>query len=270
MADTDVVEQELKVLRHAAPTDWSEFTEPVPFPHGGIRSSAQTAPGPFVAPVSTLVTDEERVTAPYRSVGRMALVTGRGAKKATASGWVVSRRAFITAGHCAFLHHDSFGGWISQAVFVPRYHRGVGAEFTVKTIYALKGWVESGKFAFDMAACVVTENFADTEPPLPFSMSIIPAVHNTAIGYPVRPVPGYDFNGERMWKSVGKLIDLKEYEAHAANNLTEGASGGPWCDNDARYEVAGITSNRPVDPHIALSPIFDHCFKNLYDAVKNL
>ena len=265
MANTDVVKHDLTVSLRGGQIDWDESVDPVPIPHSGLRGPSASALVGIVPPVTTLVTDEERVTAPFRSVGKMILVIG-GAKKG-ATGWVVARRAFITAGHCVF--HPDFGGWITQAGFAPRYNTRAETSFVVTSVYSLKGWVESKLWAYDMAACVITENFATTEPPLAFNTGIIPALKDTAIGYPIRPIVGHDFNGKRMWKCVGKLIDLKDDVQFATNNFTGGSSGGPWCDNDDSFQVTGLTSRRDDDSNVAQSPTFDNGFQKLYDAVKD-
>ncbi|MGA2650783.1 MAG: hypothetical protein ABSF28_09680 [Terracidiphilus sp.] len=121
-----------------------------------------------------------------------------------------------------------------------------------------------------MAACVVTTNFASTEPPLAFDAGILPGLKFTAIGYPIKPIPGHEFNGKRMWKCVGDLISAGGGFQYAANNLTGGSSGGPWCEPDNNMVVSGLTSDRKNDPNAAQSPLFANGFQNLYDAVKNL
>lgn len=121
-----------------------------------------------------------------------------------------------------------------------------------------------------MAACVVTEDFAETEPPLKFQDGIFPPSTFTAIGYPLRPIPGHDFNGKRMWKCVREFIKDFEERWWAANNLTAGASGGPWCDTDSITTVYGLTSTRKDDPEVASSPILLNGLENLYKAVKDL
>jgi V8-like Glu-specific endopeptidase len=265
MANTDVVKHDLTTALRGAQFNWDEPVDPVPFPRGRQGGPSASALVGTVPPVTTLVTDEERVTAPFRSVGKMILVIS-GAKKG-ASGWVVARKAFITAGHCVF--HPDYGGWITQAGFAPRYNNRADTSFTVTSVYSLKGWVDSKLWAYDLAACVVTENFADTEPPLAYNTGIIPALKDTAIGYPIRPIAGHDFNGKRMWKSVGKLVDLKNDLQYATNNFTGGSSGGPWCDNDDKFQVTGLTSNRGDDANVAESPTFDNGFQNLYNAIKD-
>jgi len=189
-----------------------------------------------------------------------------------ATGWVVAPRAFITAGHCVY--YKALGGWITEAALCPRFDNACAKAYTVTAVYALKGWIDSGDdedHRYDIAACVVSEKFADTEPPLSFDTSILPGLKFTAIGYPITPITGHEFNGKRMWKSVGGLISAGGDIQWAENNLTNGASGGPWCEPDNNYVVSGLTSYREDDANRSASPMFSNGgFQNLYDAVKNL
>jgi V8-like Glu-specific endopeptidase len=265
MAATDVVKHDLTLLGERE-FDWAEDVEPVPFPsvRGEPREEANRVEAK--PPVTTRVTGTELTSAPYRSVGKMLLAIG--GKNLGGTGWVVAPRAFITAGHCVY--YEEYGGWITKAALCPRYDTECVKSYKVTTVYALKGWVESGDHRYDMAACVVSENFATTEPPLAFDTGLIPGLHFTAIGYPIKPIAGCDFNGKRMWKSVGDRITLTNYAIWAENNLTGGASGGPWCETDNNYVISGINSNREDDPNTLESPMFDNGFDNLYNAVKNL
>jgi V8-like Glu-specific endopeptidase len=265
MADTDVVKHELSVSVRAEPINWDEFTEPMPFPVEENDLSSESGLLEITPPVTTRVTDEELVTAPYRSVGRMGLVIG--GERKTASGWVGARRAFFTAGHCVY--HPNYGGWITQAGFAPRYNNGFDKAYKVATVYSLKGWVDSNNRAYDMAACVITENFADTEPPLPFDAGILPGLNFTALGYPIRPIPGHDFNGKRMWKSVGDFIKFDNGRLYASNSLNNGASGGPWCETQNNMVVSGLNAQRLNSAEVCVSPYFVNGFENLYNAVKD-
>jgi V8-like Glu-specific endopeptidase len=185
------------------------------------------------------------------------------------SGWVVAKKAFITAGHCVC--GTGLGGWITEAKFEPGFNVTAGKVYNVSTIYSLKGWSEEHDWSYDMAACVVTENFAETEPPLKFHDSIFHPDKFLAIGYPLRPTFNYEFNGKRMWQCVGEFIEEDEGDCWwAVNDLTGGASGGPWCDAFNEANVYGHTSNRSHNPETARTPMLLNGFENLYKAVKDL
>lgn len=205
---------------------------------------------------------------PYRSVGKMELWFDPLSVVKRATGWVVAPRAFITAGHCVW--YERYGGWIYSAQFCPRYDNGCSKQFVVEKVFTLQGWIDSGANRdrqYDLAACVVTEPFTESEPPLPFRLGD-PSVGVHAIGYPITPTPKYDFNGQRMWQSSGEVVDYDDGTWYAENDLTGGASGGPWLDDD--QVVRGITAARPADPNLALSPPMGQGFQNLWDAVRNL
>jgi V8-like Glu-specific endopeptidase len=274
MADTDVVEHELPDDSAFEPIDWDEYNEPLPFPDGNTRSSAQISPAFLSPPETTRVSDEELVTPPYRSVGRLALRFPGKVKplQVTATGWVGARRALFTAGHSVY--RSIYGGWITKAGFAPRYNNKVEVGYFVKTVYTLQGWIDKGEAEFDLAACVVTREFADKEPPLAVSTDELPALNITTIGYPGRPRGQYFFNGKRMWKCTGEFVGDEDGMRIAVNNLTEGASGGPWYDADANSsDILGLISQvnfEDYDQPVAKSPFFSTGFKNLYERVKDL
>jgi len=266
MAKTDVVKHDLEPTLDDEVFDW-ESAEPMPLPVIPGRHSQQQPSPQLAEPTTTLVPAKDLTRAPYQSVGKMGLVIG--GKRKTASGWVVARRAFITAGHCVY--HPDFGGWITKAFFCPRYDNQCTNRFIGTVVYTLKGWVEDHDPAYEIAACVITENFATSEPPLAFDSDILTPDKFAAIGYPTTPIPKHQFNGERMWQSVGAYVSEKDDVIWAENNLTNGASGGPWWGTDPQgnYRVYGLTEERAADPNQAASPGLWVAFDYLYNAVKS-
>jgi len=267
MARTDVVKHDLEPTLVDEVFDW-ENVEPMPLPVVPRLPSEEQPSAQSNNPTTTRVSKTDLTKAPYLSVGRMLSKYPGNEKWFGASGWVVARRAFITAGHCVFL--PRLGGWITKAVFCPRFNNQCTKEYKGILVYTLKGWVEDTDGVYDMAACVISEDFASTEPPLAFETGIFTPGRFTAAGYPIKPTPKHQFNGKRMWKSVGSLVSEKAGIIWAYNDLTGGASGGPWCDPDGAYHVYGLNSDRADDPDQAASPAFLNGFDNLYNAVKNL
>jgi hypothetical protein len=144
----------------------------------------------------------------------------------------------------------------------------------VEAVFTLQGWLDNSitnqNVPFDMAACLVTEPFAATEPPLLFVADRIPALQFAAIGYPGKPIPAHSFNGKRMWQSGGAMSSSSGGTIWAENDLTSGSSGGPWCVPQENWVVRGLTSSRTDDPNLAASPGLGQGFRNLYNAVKDL
>src|ERR1043165_9884322 len=266
MPPNDVVRRNLNV---SSRIDFAGEGEPMPLPLIS-RPAGRALVNP---PTTTMITDPTIDTAPYRSVGKMELFFDP-LRSLRASGWVVAPRAFITAGHCVYTADR--GGWIIEASFCPRFNLGCSEKsYKVEAVFTLQGWLDNSdpvtNTQYDMGACLVTEPFAGTEPPLAFDLSPLPAFQFAAIGYPGKRIPNYDFNGKRMWQSVGGLAAAGGGTLTAENNLTNGASGGPWCEPQNNWVVSGLTSARITDDlNLAVSPVLGQGFQNLYNAVKDL
>jgi hypothetical protein len=93
MPPNDVVKHD---LTSANDLGWARVEEPMPLP---IVKGGENFGPPSAAPVTTMIDSPTIGTAPYRSVGLMRLMFDT-KKTLNGSGWVVARRAFITAGHC--------------------------------------------------------------------------------------------------------------------------------------------------------------------------
>jgi V8-like Glu-specific endopeptidase len=268
MADTDVVEHKFNNDEMDEVIDWEESLEPVPILSG--EEGQPVTPLTVIKPKPDEVTKDERNEEPYRSIGKLGMTYEVGVNQYRmrySSGWVVATRAFITAGHCVYKHNLSGKEWPRNGRFEPRFHLKESKYYKVIAIYTLAGWVNSKKPAYDMAACVIGEDFANTEPPLQFDTKSLKRTKSyTAVGYPGKPIGEFDYSGERMWKCVGKGQDAGALKL-AENNFTSGASGGPWFDNDTNYVVTGINSFRRDNQNVLYSPYFKNGFQKLFDIV---
>lgn len=265
MAKNDVVEHKLKVN---ADTVWDlASSEPIPFPRskGGGVGEVLTNPS-----VDTMIVPPTIDTPPYQSVGKVGVRFDPLTPTKAGSGWVIAPRAFITAGHCVYF--KDLGGWIDEGRFCPRYNvECEGTLYIVETVYTLQGWIDDGDDRqYDMAACVVTAPFTGAEPPLAFAVNELIPLQISAIGYPGKPNAAHQFNGKRMWRADGNTLHMANGVITAENDLTTGASGGPWCDPQDNWKVNGLTAARDDDPNTALSPYFTTGIQNLYNAVRNL
>lgn len=263
MAKTDVVKHDLNPSE--ATIDWNADVPPIP-----LRSPPdEKIPLPEVAPpIDRKITGEDLNQFPYRSIGKMQMQFDP-LRSFYGSGWVVAPRAFITAGHC--IYDNDNGGWVEKAAFCPRYDASCPKAWVVSTVYTLQGWYADTDWAYDLAACVVTEPFTAEEPPIPFSIFLVPELKYVSIGYPRIPTDKHDFNGKRMWRSQGNLVSYDPVGIlTAACDLTSGASGGPWMEPPDGATAGGITSRRADVTGYGDSPIFGQGFQNLYDAVKDL
>lgn len=213
---------------------------------------------------------QDRDDLPYSTVGKM-FMTFDGADF-VGTGWVVAEKAVFSAGHCVF--DGDRGGWADNILFVPQYDNGSApvGRWTSVNIHSLKGWTEKGDYRYDMAAFETNTLIRPKTGSLGWMANFPPNQGPyKSIGYPARPVPGYNFNGAHMWQSIGGYITGNNpIQMH--NNMTPGCSGGPWVVSKSQNVYAnGLNSFRYTnEPGTMYSPYFGQGFLNLYEAVKSL
>jgi hypothetical protein len=207
---------------------------------------------------------------PYAAVGKLYMTFG--GSNYVGSAWVVAECAIFTAGHCLF--DSQHGGWATNVIFKARYRRGAAAgtwAFPNSKLVVLKGWQNNRDFTYDMGAAVSTTPIRPTTGRLGW-MANHPANQGpyTEVGYPAEPIPGYPFDGEEMWQSVGDYVSGTTI-IRACGNMSGGCSGGPWAVfRDNNWRVNGLNSHRPTgDTDHIHSPYFGQSFLNVLDWIKN-
>jgi V8-like Glu-specific endopeptidase len=210
-----------------------------------------------VGPITNLVDDIQAT--PFRSVGKVYF-RWKGADY-SGSAWKLATSGIATAGHNVYDDDE----WATGLVFYLRYADGSSdGIYTTRTLATLRGWVEHDA-DYDLAACR-TRVAIDPEgtAPLAFAYNQPLADIYTALGYPGQPIPGYPFNGRRMWQSSGSPAFEEPNPIIAHINLTKGASGGPWFAKiEGRYVVNGTHAHGTAE--LSDSPYFGQGIKNLYD-----
>lgn len=206
--------------------------------------------------------------APYSTVGKMYMTFNN--EKYVGTGWVVAEQAVFTAGHCVY--EKSLGGWADKILFVPQFNNGSApvGRWTGTTIHSLKGWTNNRDFKYDMGAFQVNKPIRPKTGSLGWMANYPPNQGAyTSIGYPAQTIPGYNFNGNKMWQCVGDYIGGSN-PIRMHNNMTGGCSGGPWVVTKNRKLYAnGLNSFRYTSqPNHLYTPYFGQGFINLYNNIK--
>lgn len=217
--------------------------------------------------VTTKVTN--RAAFPFKVVGKMFMSFN--GQDYVGSAWTIGESGIFTAGHCVY---DENAGWASNVLFIPQYHEGNAplGTWVASQLFSLKGWTDgtSNRFRYDMGAFLTTQPVRPKTGSLGWLANVPPNQGPyTAIGYPASPVSGYNFDGERMWKSVGGYINGTDI-IQMYNNMTGGCSGGPWTvSKNGSVYANGLNSFRYTNnPSTMYSPYFGQGFLNLHDKVK--
>lgn len=204
---------------------------------------------------------------PYQTVGKLYMSFGAG-NDFVGSAWTIDESAIFTAGHCVF---DRTLGWATSLVFRAQYKNGSSiGTWSIRLINSLNGWINNGDYQHDMGAAIATSPIRPTTGASGW-MANFPANQGpyTEIGYPAVSIPGFNFDGEQMWQSVGAYLDGSTI-IKAEGNMTGGCSGGPWTsNNDAQRRPNGLNSHRYDVGSVIYSPYFGDNFLNLIQWIKD-
>jgi V8-like Glu-specific endopeptidase len=266
-----------------------ELTPPIQWTQDGIMSSMEA-----VAPdhdYDNIIEDLEKVlpTAgfttslvpilnyrllPWCPVGKLYMVFGNKNYQGTA--WAISgsESGIFTAGHCVFdngLGGGSGAGWATKVKFEAQYYDGRSAgTWYMRKLYTLKGWTSRSGFQYDLGCCLATSKIRPTTGALGWRANYPPNQGSyISIGYPASPVSGYNFDGQKMWQSIGNYINGSSSFVQMHNNMTGGCSGGPWVINNSNFQVNGINSFKR-NPNTVYSPYFGNGFLKLFDEIKSI
>ena len=204
---------------------------------------------------------------PYSAIGKLFMTFD--GEDFVGSAWVIAESAVFMAAHC--IYDAKRGGWADNILFVPQFNAGsrpVG-DWTARSLVALEGWTQHRNFEYDLAAFVTDRPIRTSTGSLGWMANHAPNQGPyKAIGYPCRPLPGFRFDGRRMWQSIGGYIQgTNPIQMH--NNMTGGCSGGPWIVARNRNAYAnGLNSFRyQGQPTTLYSPYFGDAFLTIYDRV---
>lgn len=202
---------------------------------------------------------------PYSAVGKLfARVNG---VDQFGTAFVVGERAIVTAGHCVF--SDVARNWVEKLAFAPRYQNTPPLGLWYATsVHTLAGWAAQPPNArlFDLGGVILDRPVAQATGTIGWVANIPPAqgpFHS--VGYPRQWLsPNFPFDGKLMWWCTGSQLQSSGY-LRMANNLTEGASGGPWLiKRNGNIYVNGLNSFRlSNEPEVLASPYFGQGLVNL-------
>jgi len=109
---------------------------------------------------------EETEKYPYR-LNASLLITARDGSQWIGTGWFISDRTLITAGHCVYIKNSGVpgrDGWVRTIQVMPG-RNGTKLPFgsvTSSRFWTVKGWVDSGDENYDYAAIIIPTDLGKT------------------------------------------------------------------------------------------------------------
>jgi len=193
------------------------------------------APGP-AGPGSALVVGTVPVpnpaAYPHRTVGKLFYQAG--GEDVVASAAVVNASGILTAAHCVWSWNTR--QWSTNVAFAPAFRCGPDPGYgiwPVGNMFVRNEWIgPPGDVAFDFAFCQIPPRGSTRIGDLTGNLGILVNRPDLQFwddhGYPGSPIPGYPFDGDRMWNCGGSLTQSVGLTIRKVGNFTPGASGGPW------------------------------------------
>lgn len=149
------------------------------------------------------------------------------------TGFLISERCIITAGHCVFAD----GNWAKEIRVIPGA-KGEGEPYgseTSQVFKSVKGWTVDENSNFDHGAIILGTNNIAEEVGGYFGFKLLEDEKNAEVtGYP---------KDKRMtqWKSAGTIVKRTKYRIYYDIDTLEGNSGSPiYIRNGKTRKVVGI------------------------------
>jgi len=197
-------------------------------------------------PAETVCGDDDRVhmtevsRVPWRMICQLIIVRADG-RKSRCTGWFISPRTVMTAGHCVY-GHSGTPGWAQSIEVIPGmddrkrpFGSAIGTSFR-----SCKGWTKSRKPAHDYGCILLPESSSLGEKTGWFGFAKLSdkSMKNLLVnnsGYPGdKPFGTQWFNAGRVGKVSNKRF---EYMLDSAG----GQSGSPtWRSSQGKRHVVGI------------------------------
>ena len=195
---------------------------------------------------------------PYRAVGKLFARIGGADRTGTA--FVVGERCLFTAGHC--IYPGPPGLWADRVAFAPAYRQGADRRlWTAASLHTLAGWTvqRSDARAYDIGGIILSQPIDQATGKIGWYANLPPNIGSFhSVGYPNQWIsPQYPFDGRTMWRCAGGQVSAGRIQT-MANNMSEGASGGPWLiERNGMIYANGVNSYRRSDqPERLSSPYF--------------
>jgi len=179
---------------------------------------------------------------PWRAICALKITAANG-KKFIGTGWLVSPRTVITAGHCVYMHAE--GGWAKSIEVIPGQNdaaRPYGT-FVGNALRSTVGWVNSKNREYDYGCIILPVNARPGTTTGTFGVAVrddnfLKSAALNLSGYPS------DKGGDQQWFMAQSPSSVSARVITYNIDTVGGQSGSPvWVlQNGSRYAV-GIHTN---------------------------
>lgn len=202
----------------------------------GLRDIGEASFGPPAAafgPEAIIGTDDRvrvnnTAAYPWRAIASLAITAADGSAW-IGTGWFISPRTLITAGHCVFIKNSGVpgrDGWVRKVVVMPGRNAGVlpYGQVSSSSFRSVVGWTASGNEEFDYAAIILPTPLGSTTGW--FGIGVYPDGEMNGKAVNVAGYPGDKPSGTH-WYGSNKVTSVSPRKVFYAIDTYGGQSGAP-------------------------------------------
>lgn len=184
---------------------------------------------------------------PWRMIAQLVITLANGSK-VRGTGWFVSPRTLITAGHCVFSHRN--GGWARSIEVVPGMNgrkRPFGTAVSTR-FKSVKGWTENQEVSYDYGCLLLPEDarLGDKTGWFGFAKlsdaSLESLLANNS-GYPGDKAFG------TQWFNAGRITKATPSRLHYMLDTAPGQSGSPAWKFSNQSDRSGQSARTVIGIH---------------------
>jgi V8-like Glu-specific endopeptidase len=178
---------------------------------------------------------------PFRAIASL-LITARDGTQYIGTGWFISARTLVTAGHCVFIHSPSKPArhGFARSIQVMPGRNGSTLPYgsvTSTEFWTVRGWAEGGNENYDYGAIIIPTPLGDQVGRFGYG-----AFPDAELKQRILNVTGYpgDKPSGTLWHDSKKAAALSSTKVHYDIDTFGGQSGAPvyMIRNGSRYGVA--------------------------------
>jgi glutamyl endopeptidase len=179
---------------------------------------------------------------PWRAICALGIIAANG-RRFIGTGWMISPRTVVTAGHCVFLHEE--GGWARSITVIPGCNDALEpfGSHVGTDLRSVTGWTSSKKREYDYGAIILPPSSRPgaTTGTFGFATRTDSFLLNAALN--LSGYPG-DKGGRQQWFMAQRPKSVSERVITYNIDTMGGQSGSPvWVlENGQRYGV-GVHTN---------------------------
>ena len=197
---------------------------------------------------------------PWRAICGLRITAANG-QRFIGTGWLVSPRTVITAGHCVFLHDA--GGWARSVEVIPGLNgtsRPFGSHVGT-TLRSVTGWTQGKNRNFDYGAIILPPNHRPGAQTGTFGFAVRDDAFLRAAALNLSGYPG-DKGGSTQWFHAQRTKSVSERVIVYDIDTAGGQSGSPvWVLRNGQRTAVGIHTNGASSGNSAtriVTPVFNN------------